>query len=242
MPMARTPSMCTNNGTEISAYRGHAHVTAQGVGLTLDAAQRTQIMLDQAPQPAMGLSRNLFVNGELNEPWRQAGASIPIRAPMAVRWMGQPALVVDEGRRAVRYLRVGGQGNHCETVSGADPGSAASRSPLTRWWCAPPSRCATKASPGAAISVPSIRLMIRLTYRDVYDSEAEWVQGFYYENLSGNPATYGLQIPQDGWYFYESGNLLDSLPIRPYKLVRLRVYASGWDYDSLLSDINLVVE
>ena len=85
-------------------------------------------------------------------------------------------------------------------------------------------------------------LMIRLTYRDVYDSEAEWVQGFYYENRLGGPTTYGLQIPQDSWYLYESGNLLENLPIRPYKLVRLRVYASGWDYESLLSDINLVVE
>lgn len=84
--------------------------------------------------------------------------------------------------------------------------------------------------------------MIRLTYRDIYDSEAEWVQGFYYQNTDGSPIMFGQQIPHDSWYMFDSGNLLESLPIRPYKLVRLRVYASGWDYESLVSDINLVVE
>ena len=38
--------------------------------------------------------------------------------------------------------------------------------------------------------------MIRLTYRDQYDSEAEWIQGFYYQNADGNPTTYGMQIPR----------------------------------------------
>lgn len=85
-------------------------------------------------------------------------------------------------------------------------------------------------------------LIIRLTYRDMYDNEAEWVQGFYYQNIANNPTMYGLQIPQNRWYYYDSGNLLDMLPVKPYKLIRLRVYASGWDYQSLLSDIALVVE
>ena len=84
--------------------------------------------------------------------------------------------------------------------------------------------------------------MIRVTYRDVYDSEAEWIQGFYYQNARGDPTTYGLQIPHDSWYLFESDNLLENLPIRPYRIMRVRVYASGWDYDSLISDLNLIVE
>ena len=85
-------------------------------------------------------------------------------------------------------------------------------------------------------------LMIRITYRDVYDSEAEWVQGFYVQNSDGGPTARGMLIPRDRWYPYESGNLLESLPVRPYKIMRVRVYASGWDYDSLVSDINLIVD
>jgi len=85
-------------------------------------------------------------------------------------------------------------------------------------------------------------LMIRVTYRDVYDSEAEWVQGFYYENPAGSPTTYGLQIPRDRWYLYESTNLLETLPISPYRIMKVRVYASGWDYESFVSDVSLIVE
>ena len=85
-------------------------------------------------------------------------------------------------------------------------------------------------------------LMIRLTYRDAYDSEAEWIQGFYYQNTDSNPTTYGLQIPQDRWYVFESENLMASLPVKPERIMAIRVYAAGWDYDSLVSDINLIVE
>jgi hypothetical protein len=53
---------------------------------------------------------------------------------------------------------------------------------------------------------------------------------------------YGLQVPQDRWYYFESDDLLEQLPLRPYKLVRLRIYASGWDYESLISDFSLIVE
>ncbi|MBC7254701.1 MAG: hypothetical protein H5T66_01160, partial [Chloroflexi bacterium] len=53
---------------------------------------------------------------------------------------------------------------------------------------------------------------------------------------------HGLQIPQDRWFFYESDNLLEVLPISLYKIVKVRVYASGWDYESLIADIGLIVE
>ena len=84
--------------------------------------------------------------------------------------------------------------------------------------------------------------MVRLTYRDVYDSEAEWVQGFYYQNTDGNPTMYGVQIPQERWHLFESPNPLEELPIRPYRVIRIRIYGSGWDYDSLLSEVSLIVE
>jgi hypothetical protein len=231
----------TNNGTDISAYRGQAHVMAQDVSVTLDPAQRTQITLDQAPQPAMGLARNLLVNGELNEPLETGWRVYNDQGADGGEVDGTANVVVDEGRRAVRYLRVGGQGNHCETVL-EQVLDQQLPDPLSSLVVRATVKVRYQSLSGGGYLSSEYPLMIRLTYRDVYDSEAEWVQGFYYENPSDNPATYGLQIPQDRWYFYDSGNLLDSLPIRPYKLVRLRVYASGWDYDSLLSDINLVVE
>jgi len=230
-----------NNGTNVSAYRGQARVTGQGASIVLEAAQRTQIMLHEPPQPAMGLSRNLLVNGDLREPLDTGWRVYTDQGADGGQVDGTATIVVDEGRRAVRYLRVGGEGNHCETVLEQTLDQQLP-DPLNSLVVRATVKVRYQSLSGGGYLSSEYPLMIRLTYRDVYDSEAEWVQGFYYENTSGNPATYGLQIPQDSWYLYESGNLLERLPIRPFKLIRLRVYASGWDYDSLLSDINLVVE
>lgn len=230
-----------NNGTDVSAYRGQAHVTAQGVGVTLDAPQRTRIELAQPPQAATGLSRNLLVNGDLREPLDIGWRVYTDQGADGGEVDGSAGIVVDEGRRAVRFLRVGGQGNHCETVLEQTLDQQLP-DPLSSLVVRATVKVRHQSLSGGGYLSSEYPLMIRLTYRDVYDSEAEWVQGFYYENRLGGPTTYGLQIPQDSWYLYESGNLLENLPIRPYKLVRLRVYASGWDYESLLSDINVVVE
>jgi hypothetical protein len=231
----------TNNGTDVSAYRGQAHVSAQGVNLELNAAHRTQIMLGEAPQAAMSLTRNLLVNGDLREPLETGWRIYTDQGADGGQVDGSLDVVVDEGLRAVRYLRIGGQGNHCETVLEQTLDQQLP-DPLSSLLVRATVKVRHQSLSGGGYLSSEYPLMIRLTYRDVYDSEAEWVQGFYYENLSGNPTAYGLQIPRDRWYFYESGNLLESLPIRPFKIIRLRVYASGWDYDSLLSDINLVVE
>jgi len=85
-------------------------------------------------------------------------------------------------------------------------------------------------------------LMIRIRYRDIYGSENEWIHGFYYQNLNSNPTKNGQEIPQGKWYFYESENLLSVLSVRPQRIVWLRVYASGWNYQSEVSQISLIVE
>jgi hypothetical protein len=76
----------------------------------------------------------------------------------------------------------------------------------------------------------------------MYSSETEWVRGFYYQNTSGNPTANGQEIPQGKWYLYESENLLDTLPIVPRRILWLRVYASGWSYESYVSEVSIIIE
>jgi len=138
-------------------------------------------------------------------------------------------------------LRTDAQGNHCETVLE----QALDRQlpdQMTTLVVRAMVKVRYQGLSGGGYLSSEYPLMIRLIYRDVYDSETEWVQGFYYQNDAGNPTMYGLQVPQDRWYYFESDDLLEQLPLRPYKLVRLRIYASGWDYESLISDFSLIVE
>ena len=237
----------TNDLSEVTVYRGWARVSAMGQKVELQTRQRTVIALGQPPQPAMGVARNLLVNGDFRQPLEEVGGSgqgwrvFNDQGTDGGQVDGQVDIVVDEGRRAVRFSRTGSGGNHCETVLEQTIDKVLS-DPITSLDVRATVKLRYQDLSGGGYLSSEYPLMIRLTYRDMYDSEAEWVQGFYYQNVSNNPTMYGLQIPQDRWYLYESGNLLESLPIRPFKIVRIRVYASGWDYESLVSDISLVVE
>jgi hypothetical protein len=225
---------------EIIAYRGHADVRAQNQEMRIEPRERTQIAAGQPPELPVGVARNLIANGEFEQPlteWRifndqgTDGGDVD----------GIAELVVDEGRQAVRLYRTGAGGDHCETIL-EQTIDAVIPDPATSLVVRATVKVRYQALSGGGYLASEYPLMIRITYRDVYDSEAEWVQGFYYQNIQNNPTTFGLQIPQDRWYLYESDNLLETLSVSPYRIIRIRVYASGWDYESLISDINLIVE
>ncbi len=229
-----------NDRTEVIAYRGQAQVSARGETTVIEARHRTEIRDGAPPDPPTGVARNLIVNGDMQPPlaeWRifndqgTDGGDID----------GIAELVVDDGRNAVRFVRTGAYGNHCQTILEQVIDSEIP-DPATSLVVRATVKVRYQALSGGGYLASEYPLMIRITYRDVYDSEAEWIQGFYYQNVDNNPTTYGTQIPRDRWFLFESENLLETLPISPYRIIRVRVYASGWDYDSLISDINLIVE
>ncbi len=225
---------------EIIAYRGHADVIAQHQQVRLEPRERTYIMPGQPPQLPTGVARNLIANGEFEEPlteWRifndqgTDGGDID----------GVAERVADEGREAIRLFRTGAWGNHCQTILEQSI-DAVIPDPATSLVVRATVKVRYQALSGGGYLASEYPLMIRITYRDVYDSEAEWVQGFYYQNVDNNPTTFGQLIPRNRWYLFESENLLETLSVSPHRIIRIRVYASGWDYDSLISDISLIVE
>ncbi|MFO7918264.1 MAG: hypothetical protein R6V13_09305 [Anaerolineae bacterium] len=235
----------TNRRSGITVYaRGRARVSGaedNGDSVELMPRQRTEVAFGQSPNPPVDAARNLVVNGDFSEGLEKGWHAFNDQGTDGGDVDGTFSLVVDEGRRAVELSRTGGHGNHCETVL---------EQTIDRTIAEPVSSLVVRANvkvryqslSGGGYLSSEYPLMIRLTYRDVYDSEAEWVRGFYYQNVEENPTTFGVQVPHDRWYLFQSENLLETLPIRPYRIIRLRVYASGWDYESLVSDINLIVE
>lgn len=235
----------TNQRTAITVYtRGHARVGAADDdmdGVELMPRQRTEVAFGQPPNPPVDAARNLVVNGDFSEGLERGWHAFNDQGTDGGSVDGTFSLIVDEGRRAVEFSRTGGHGNHCKTVL---------EQTINRTIPEPVSSLVVRANvkvryqslSGGGYLSSEYPLMIRLTYRDVYDSETEWVRGFYYQNVDENPTTFGVQVPHDRWYLFQSENLLETLPIRPYRIVRVQVYAAGWDYESLVSDINLIVE
>lgn len=84
-------------------------------------------------------------------------------------------------------------------------------------------------------------LILRVRYKDVNGDEAEYFRGYYIQNDANNPTLNGELITPDEWITVESSNLR-ALPIKPFRIVSVEVYASGWDYKSYISDVQLIGE
>ena len=85
-------------------------------------------------------------------------------------------------------------------------------------------------------------VIVRIDYEDEYGSTAHWYRGFYCQNAQNNHTLNGEQIRCEVWYPYEETNLLEILEPPPFYIRSLKIYASGWNYDSLVAEIGLLVE
>ncbi|MEP7200674.1 MAG: FecR family protein [Chloroflexota bacterium] len=94
---------------------------------------------------------------------------------------------------------------------------------------------------GGGFKSSEFPLMVRVDYRDVRGGETFWVHGFYYQN-DGSYAIYnGEHIPQGQWYPYETRELA-GLNTKIARIISIQIFGSGWDFDSAVSDAQLIVE
>ncbi len=238
----------SNEQTEVIVQRGAARVSATAVpqpegaaSVDLAARQRTVVQFGQPPLAPLKAERDLVANGDFASPLNAGWTVFNDQGGDGGEVDGTATLVVEEGRRAVRFFRTGGEFNHCETIIEQVINRDLS-DPLTTLRIQATFKLVHQSLSGGGYLSSEYPLMIRIRYRDIYGSENEWIQGFYYQNPSQNPTMNGQEIPQSTWYFYESENLLEALRIKPQRIIWLRVYASGWGYESYVSQVSLVVE
>lgn len=232
-------------GGEIWAHRGSAVVTANGRSVRLLALERTTLAPGEQPALPIASARNWVLNGDFagSDNWRfydDPGADAP-------GVDGTVTLTTDGSTQAVRLYRSGSNGNHGETGL-EQTFSRPLPDPVSSLMVQARLKVVSQSLPGGGSLASEYPLIIRLRYRDEYGSENEWVHGFYIGDPRGNPTTNGTQVPAGEWYLFESGNLLaDGNPFgqlapKPVRIVWLKVYASGWDYESLVGSISLEVQ
>ena len=231
----------TNDRSDIIVSNGAAIVEAGNQSVALGPRERTTVEIGKAPSLPQPAERDLIVNGAFNESLEEGWIIYNDQGLDGGDVNGQVMQVIEGGRRAVRFFRTGGQGNHCETVI-EQVINHDLPDPLTSLKIRSTVRVSHQGLSGGGYLSSEYPLMIVMKYRDVYDSQAEWVHGFFYQNEDNNPTFYGERIGQDRWHIYESENLVEELEIVPDRIISIKVYASGWDYDSMVSEIHLIVE
>ncbi|MCX7840618.1 MAG: FecR family protein [Anaerolineae bacterium] len=226
--------------SQVSARDGEATVTAQNKTVTIRRSQRTLARQNEPPLSPLPAAQDLIVNGDFLDP-RSRGWNDQIETPnipgVPTGQLSNPTL---DGRVTLRIYRSGS--NQTSAITGVVQHINREVSDYRSMRLVADVRIQYHNLSGGGVLSSEYPLILRLKYRDVYGSEAEWVHGFYYQNITNNPTLNGEQVPQNVWIPYESGNLLEILDPRPFFITSLIVYASGWDYEAYVTGIRLIVE
>lgn len=225
----------TNEESEVAARNGVAQVVFPQ-SQEIPAGKRYIVTHDQGSGQLLDLARDLLVNGDFS----QGMTGWEIRPP-AVEGLpqGNVDLVTDDGRRAVRFLRQGPQ-EHTEagivqTINRdvSDFGSLQIRLDVLVDF---------HDLSGGGSQSSEYPVIVRIDYEDEFGSPNHWYHGFYIQNDTNNPILNGQLVPGGVWFAYEEPSLMEFPEPRPAFIRSIQVYASGWNYDSMVSEISLVVE
>ena len=223
-------------GSQVTVRDGTAQVSAQARTVIINRGQRTVATRSEPPLPALPAAQDLIVNGDFKDPLAR-GWSV-------LRDSGETSGNVQIGNLGDRIAIQIGRGNSRQTsaITGGVQPINKEVSDFRTMRLLADVRVHSQSLGGGGILSSEYPLILRLRYRDVYGSEAEWVHGFYIQNTANNPTNNGELIPADVWIPFESGNLLETLDPKPFQVTSIQIYASGWDYESYVTAIRLIVE
>ncbi|MGQ9586474.1 MAG: hypothetical protein ACUVXG_13885 [Anaerolineae bacterium] len=229
--------------TQVIARYGGALVLGPEWGVRLAQGERVDLIGGEAgPASPMPAAQNLVTNGDFRNPLEGTWKVTPYADLEGVA-PGEAEIVNLGDRQAVYFVRMGAEeGVHTE-ISIEQEINRDVRDNLSLVLRLDV-RLEYQSLTGAGYRSSEFPVMVELKYRDAYERDLSWFHGFYYRDPPPNwPLRNGEKIPPLIWYPYESGNLIDALgDARPVHIHSLRIYASGWNYRSMVSEVGLIAE
>ena len=225
---------------------GQAKVTAMGKMVELGQGERTTVPIGRDPIGPLPAERDLITNGDFKEPLT-VGWEAYHEQDNPEEVSGKAEILIMGDRQAVRFWRMGKAAGHGETgiiqVIDKDVRD------FTSLELHISVRLLDQSLPGAGMLSSEFPVMVRLDYKDAYGNDNFWTYGFYFQDpLENWRIKKGEKIPRYVWYPYESPNLMEELGdvkpafIKPAFITSVRVYASGWDYQSMASEVQLLAK
>ena len=238
----------TNEGTQITIARGRAMVRGDGIRMVIPQGLRTFVDLSGQPADPLPAARNLIQNGDFLQPLESTWLTSTVVLDPAVQ---PPVLemVDDGGRRAARLVQLEAvDGDHTEVSLQQDLDQDVRD--FVRLEVSLDVKLELQSLSGGGLLSSEFPIIVRLDYKDRWGNDQFWTHGFYYQNRAGYPIAEdswgrpaGEQIPRGVWYPFESGNLLELLgESGPVHVTGLTIYSSGWNYDSWVSEAQVIVE
>ncbi len=226
----------TAEATELIARYGSASVGSADRGLEIAQSQRAVLRAGEAPAGPLPATRNLIKNGDFSSSMEEWNASEDAEEEV----LGNTVLEIGGGRSAAVFRRKGGTKHGENRLFQALNRDV---SDLQSLQLVLDLRLTQQTLSGGGWQGSEYPLMVRIKYRDAYDSEAMLVRGFFFQNVDKHPTPNGKEVPRDQWQTYAL-DLFDPglVKPRPSYLISIEVVGSGWDYESRVSNLRLAAE
>jgi hypothetical protein len=205
---------------------------------------RCRIADGQPIQGPLPPEQNLIVNGDFSSPLDRGWAVQPPQRQDENDPYGKADIVVRDGKTLLSFTRSGAQ-THGETsiIQRIDK-DVHDFDLLKMSFEVLVNEQSLRGGGYASTEFP---VMVELQYKDAEGNSRSQYWGFYHRDPGTGPEwakmVNGTKVVQGEWYLFESENLIRSLgDIKPVRIDAVRVYASGWDWDSAITNVSLLVQ
>lgn len=232
----------TAGQTDITVGAGSATLVKAGQpDLPVTTGQRAWLTPDAIADAAAPAAQNLLRNGNFSQSMRDTWNSYVIAQGVTP---GKVNIMERDGRRVASFVRQGE--DNVPTEVGITQKINRDVNVYDKLHLQLDVKLLFQSLPGAGYLSSEYPLRVEISYTDIYGKAGlTWGHGFYFRDPE-NPnwqIVGGEKIPPFNWYTYRSPNLMELLQeTRPARIDRVRVYASGWNYQSMVSEVLLTAE
>ncbi len=227
--------------TDVTVRSGEALLThAAESHIAVRAGLRAWMTSDDFARDAVAAEQNLLQNGDFSEPMLNTWQSYVIADNVAP---GNVRIIEREGRRVAHLSRQGEE--NAPTEVGITQSVEKDVNVFDSLSIQLDVKLLYQSLSGAGYLSSEFPLRVEITYTDIYGKVLTWGHGFYYRDPENENwrIINGEKIPPYIWYTYQSPNLMELLSdTRPARINSVRIYASGWNYQSMVSEVYLLAE
>jgi hypothetical protein len=232
----------TAQHTDVTVRDGAALLWQGEHQLTVRANLRGRIEQSGLAEAAVSAEQNLIENGSFNMPALDAW---PSRVTADNTESGSVQFVERDGRNVAYFIRQGVENAHNEVEIRQQIN--ADVNVYDSLMLQLDVNILFQNLSGAGYLGTEFPVRIELNYTDIYGKELTWGWGFYYREPEDSypQVVNGDRVSQAQWFTYQSPNLillLDQQGTRPARINSVRIYASGWNYQSMVSEVYLIAQ
>ncbi len=231
----------TEGQTDITVSAGKATLSkVDAPALTVAAGRRAWLTADALAGEALPAAQNLLRNGNFTESMKDTWDSYVVAENVTP---GKVSIMERDGRRVAYFVRQGE--DNVPTEVGIRQIIGKDVNVYDTLYLQLDVKLLFQSLSGAGYLSSEYPLRVEITYTDVYGKQLTWGHGFYYRDPENEnwKIVNGEKIPPFNWYTFRSPDLMEVLKeTRPAHIDSIRIYSSGWNYQSMVSEVFLVAE